>query len=150
MTAQALLERTVAVLFPQQDGPTVVVYAIDDDIHAVGAYRVDRRHGCASIITVQAHNTVRSRSAVQQLLSETMRNCAEARVASVVTDVRARGFLRREGFSPAAENDVAEASRDDAAVTYQRLLSADPNSARESSDDSAASDAWRGREPSQQ
>lgn len=127
-SAREMLARTVAVLFPQRDGPTVMVYVIEDDIHGVVAYHVDQERASASIVSVQAHDTVRGRSAAQQLLSETARSCAEAGVTLLVTDVpaadvRARGFLRREGFSAVVENDAVSASQDDAVVTYQRLLS---------------------------
>jgi ribosomal protein S18 acetylase RimI-like enzyme len=138
-TAQGLLESTGAVLFPDQDGPTVLVYVIDDDIHGVVAYRLDQQHGSASIITVQAHDTVRGRSAAQLLLSETVGRCATAGALALVTDVpaadvRARGFLRREGFTPVVEHDVVAASQDDAVVTYQRMLSEDPIPASETTE----------------
>jgi N-acetylglutamate synthase-like GNAT family acetyltransferase len=127
---QGLSERTIAVLFPDRDRPTVLVYVIDGDIEGVVAYRLDRQSGSASLITVQTHDTVRGRSAAQLLLSETARRCAAEGMSELVTDVpaadvRARGFLRREGFSAVVESDVSDAPLLDAVVTYQRLLLAD-------------------------
>ncbi len=141
---QGLWERTIAVLFPDSDGPTVLVYVIEGDIQGVTAYRLGPQDGFAFLITVQAHDSVWGRSTAQQLLSETARRCAAEGASVLLTevpaaDVRARGFLRREGFSAVAEGDVADESQTDAVVTYQRLLPAGPTPEVEGSDGSALS-----------
>ncbi len=130
-SAWGMVERTAAVLFPERGGPTVLVYDVDGDIQGVVAYQIDPAHGCATIVTVQVRDTVRGRGAAQQLLSETVRACVIAGVSMLSTevaaaDVRARGFLRREGFSVVVEGETAPESEDDATVTYRRLLPAGP------------------------
>ncbi|MCB2412238.1 GNAT family N-acetyltransferase [Demequina sp. TTPB684] len=126
-TSQGLFERTIDVLFPREDAPTVLLYIADGDIHGVVAFRIDPDRQRAELVTVQAHDTVRGRSAAQQLLGETVRHCDREGVPVLVTDVpaadvRARGFLRREGFAVVIDGAADEAAPEEGVVTYARSV----------------------------
>lgn len=106
-TAQTLrlLERTLETLFPAApDRPTVFAYdAGDGAVQGVAAVRGPDVAGAAELITVQVFDTVQGKGIGQTLLRRTVEHVRAGGATLFHTvvegeDVRARGFLRREGF----------------------------------------------------
>ena len=99
--ALEMLQRTIAVLFPEEHAPVVYLYETDA-IHGVGAVR-DAGDGIRELVTVQVFDTVQGRGVAQTLLHHLVEQSRSDGCRTIFTlvppaDVRARGFLRREGF----------------------------------------------------
>lgn len=104
--ALQMRERTLAVLFPVEgERPEVFVYdAGEAGIQGVTAVRAEPPLGEAELITVQVFDTVQGKGIAQTLLRRAIDHVRASGVATLHTavdaaDVRARGFLRREGFT---------------------------------------------------
>ena len=125
--ALEMLERTIAVLFPPDENPLVLVHRVDDRIEGVAAcHPVDAR-ARAELITVQVYDTVQGRGAAQRLLAALVDQCRDAGATVLTTEVpladgRARGFLRREGFFPANQEVYPPSGPEDFVVAYERPL----------------------------
>lgn len=118
-----MLQRTVASLFADDDSVTVFISERDGVVEGVTAVRHGEGEGTCELVAIQADDTIRGRGVAQTLLSHLVENCAvqgSTSLTTVVTsaDVRARGFLRREGFMVSAEEFGTGAQAVDAVVTY--------------------------------
>ena len=111
--AADMLQRTVAVLFPPiEPVPAVFLYEQADRLLGVAAVRPPNGDGVCELVTVQVFDTVQGRGIAQTLLQRVLESVrswgGESMVTAVVHgDVRARGFLRREGFIADPEPDGA-------------------------------------------
>lgn len=111
--AVEMLQRTVAVLFPPiEPVPAVFMYEQADNIIGVAAVRPPGESGICELVTVQVFDNVQGRGVAQTLLQRVLERSREWHGSTIATevlhgDVRARGFLRREGFVADAEPDGA-------------------------------------------
>lgn len=121
-SALEMLQRTVAVLFPPSDAePTVYVYEHDGTILGVVAAARPDSSGVSQLLTIQVFDNVQGRGIAQTLLGRVIDHVRQWGAVSVATqvpysDVRARGFLRREGFSSSGE--LPELPGPDTTVEY--------------------------------
>lgn len=109
-----MLQRTVASLFTEDEALTVFLSERAGALQGVGAVRHSASDGPCELIAIQADDTIRGRGVAQTLLRYLVESCAARGGTALVTsvdapDVRARGFLRREGFVASAE-ELATAS----------------------------------------
>lgn len=109
-----MLQRTVASLFADDEALTVVIAERSGALQGVAAARHAPHEGPCKLIAIQANDTIRGRGVAQTLLGYLVKNCAARGGTALATsvqapDVRARGFLRREGFVASAE-ELATAS----------------------------------------
>ena len=122
--AVEMLIRTIAVLFPEEGaGPTVFISESAGVIHGVVAARHADESGECEIVTIQVYDTVRGRGVAQTLLRKLVEHCSAMGGVTLKTevplsDVRARGFLRREGFSAAASDFEASSGAVDGTLWY--------------------------------
>lgn len=125
-----LEDRTRDVLFPQQDPPDVLVFeAADGAIEGVTAVRIAPESRAAELLTVQVFDTVQGKGIGQTLLRSTVDHVRAAGATLVYTDVdredvRARGFLRREGFVVEVADDESTGAEDAGTVRYVLVLPA--------------------------
>jgi len=118
-----MLQRTVAALFADDDALTVFVSEGSGALLGVAASRHAVGDGACELIAVQANDSVQGRGVAQTLLRHLVENCASLGGDILTTsvpssDVRARGFLRREGFFASTEELSTSSSADDAMITY--------------------------------
>lgn len=122
--ALEMLQRTVAVLFPDHaEPPAVYVYESGAAIQGVGAVRPGNAEGACELITIQVFDNVQGRGIAQRLLHRVVELCSQQGATKLYTmvplaDVRARGFLRREGFVADAEDGIAAGGPPDSIVRY--------------------------------
>jgi ribosomal protein S18 acetylase RimI-like enzyme len=118
-----MLQRTVAALFADDEALTVFVSEDADVLRGVSAVRHSDGAGSCELISIQASDSVQGRGVAQTLLRHVVENCASRGGDTLVTsvpawDVRARGFLRREGFFASAEELATESPTSDAMIMY--------------------------------
>ncbi len=119
-----MLDRTLSVLFPAEgEPPTVFVSELADVIQGVAATRVAGERGECELVTVQVYDTVQGRGIAQTLLREVVAHCTGLGATTLTTevplhDVRARGFLRREGFAATADDLEASSGEVDGVLKY--------------------------------
>lgn len=118
-----MLQRTIASLFADDGELTVFISEGSGDVQGVAAVRHGQDKGACEMITIQADDTIRGRGVAQTLLTYLVENCASCGSATLATsvpvsDVRARGFLRREGFVASAEELATASPTNDGSITY--------------------------------
>ncbi len=118
-----MLQRTVAALFTDDPALTVFLSEGSGALLGVAAIRHAAGDGACELVSIQASDSVQGRGIAQTLLRHIVENCASQGGQIVTTsvpasDVRARGFLRREGFFASAEELASQSSQSDAVVTY--------------------------------
>lgn len=118
-----MLQRTVAALFADDEALAVFVSEGSGALLGVAAVRHAVGDGTCELIAIQADDSVQGRGVAQTLLRHLVENCASLGGKTLTTsvpssDVRARGFLRREGFFPSPEENAAASPNGDAIVTY--------------------------------
>jgi L-amino acid N-acyltransferase YncA len=118
-----MLQRTVASLFVDDGALTVFVSEASGVLQGVAAARHAVDDGTCDLISIQASDSVQGRGFAQTLLGHLVENCA-ARGGNTLTtsipssDVRARGFLRREGFVASAGEHASALPTSDETITY--------------------------------
>jgi GNAT superfamily N-acetyltransferase len=118
-----MLQRTVVSLFTDDEAVTVFVSEDSGVLQGVAAARHAVGVGTCELIFIQATDSVQGRGVAQTLLRHLVENCAARGGDTLITstlssDVRARGFLRREGFiASAAEHDLASPTSEET-ITY--------------------------------
>lgn len=103
-----MLQRTVASLFSDDEAPTVFISEADGVVLGVAAVKQAMGSAVCELIAIQTNDSVHGRGVAQTLLRTVVEYCAARGGSTLVTtvpssDVRARGFLRREGFVASAE-----------------------------------------------
>ena len=118
-----MLQRTVASLFADDEALSVVISEASGALQGVAAVRYAVDGGPCELVAIQASDSVQGRGVAQTLLRYLIEKCA-SRGGGILTtgvpstDVRARGFLRREGFVAAAEDLATASPMSDAVITY--------------------------------
>jgi L-amino acid N-acyltransferase YncA len=118
-----MLQRTVASLFTDDEALTVFISEASGVLQGVAAARHAVDVGTCELISVQASDSVQGRGVAQTLLRYLVENCAVRGGSTLVTsipssDVRARGFLRREGFVATADEHASASPKGDETITY--------------------------------
>ena len=119
-----MLRHTIALLFPDDgQAPTVFVSESGGMIHGVVAVNPANASGECEIVTIQVNDTVRGRGVAQTLLRRIVEHCAAVGGETLTTevplsDVRSRGFLRREGFAAAPADFEATSGAVDGTLWY--------------------------------
>lgn len=118
-----MLQRTIASLFADDDAFVVFISESSGAVQGVAAVRHAAHDGPCELIAIQADDTIRGRGVAQTLLSYLVRSCASQGGTSLTTsvassDVRARGFLRREGFVASAEELETASATSDELIIY--------------------------------
>jgi len=119
-----MLQHTVAALFGGDDAPTVWVSERSGAVQGVVAVRHSVTPAPCELVTIQTHDTVKGRGTAQTLLRHVVTTCAERGGTALETsvpssDVRARGFLRREGFVASSEELEGAGPGEDVTITYR-------------------------------
>lgn len=118
-----MLQRTVASMFTDDEALTVFVSEASGDLQGVAAARHAVDDGACELISIQASDSVQGRGVAQTLLRHLVENC-DARGGDTLntsipsSDVRARGFLRREGFIASAGEHASALPKSDEVITY--------------------------------
>jgi len=118
-----MLQRAVASLFTDDEALTVFVSEASSVLQGVVAARHAVDVGTCELISIQASDSVQGRGVAQTLLRHLIENCA-ARGGDILmtsipaSDVRVRGFLRREGFIASAGEHASASTKSDEAITY--------------------------------
>ena len=119
-----MLQRTVASFFGDDEALTVWVSEVSGAVQGVAAVRHSVGSGPCELVTIQTRDSVQGRGTAQTLLRHVVKSCAE-RAGTVLetsvpmSDVRARGFLRREGFVATTEDLQGRVPGGDVAITYR-------------------------------
>lgn len=118
-----MLQRTVASLFAGDDTLSVFLSEDSSGIQGVVAARQAEGDTTCELTAIQADDTIRGRGVAQTLLGFLVGHCASRGGAAIVTsvaasDVRARGFLRREGFVAAAEEIAIGSPASEELIVY--------------------------------
>lgn len=118
-----MLQRTVASLFTDDEALTVFVSEASGVLQGVVAARHAVDVGTCELISIQASDSVQGRGVAQTLLRHLVEICAARGGDTLITsipssDVRVRGFLRREGFIASAGELSSASPRDDETITY--------------------------------
>ena len=118
-----MLQRTIASLVADDGELTVFISEGSGDVQGVAAVRHGHAEGACEMVTIQADDTIRGRGVAQTLLTYLVKSCASCGSATLATsvpasDVRARGFLRREGFVASAEELATASPTNDGSITY--------------------------------
>jgi len=118
-----MLQRTIASLFADDGEVTVFISEGSGTVQGVAAVRHGEDEGACELVAIQADDTIRGRGVAQTLLTHLVENCASCGSATLATsvpssDVRARGFLRREGFVASAGEIVTASPTSDAVIEY--------------------------------
>lgn len=129
VSALEMLERTVASLFTDTDPPTVYLSEVAGRVQGVAAVRHLPLAGECDLIAIQADDTIQGRGVAQTLLRHVVVECAALggvalRTGVPLSDVRARGFLRREGFVALVDDLVTAPIADDATISYRLEVAA--------------------------
>jgi len=119
-----MLQRTVSSLFGDNDALTVLVSESAGLLQGVAAVKHSEVGGPCELVTIQTNDSVQGRGVAQTLLRQVIEMCASRGGTVLATgvpmaDVRARGFLRREGFVVSAEEPDAGRLGADGSVTYR-------------------------------
>jgi L-amino acid N-acyltransferase YncA len=118
-----MLQRTVVSLFTDDEAVTVFVSEDSGVLQGVAAARHAVGVGTCELIFIQATDNVQGRGVAQTLLRYLVENCAARGGDTLMTsipssDVRARGFLRREGFLATAGEHALASPKSDEDITY--------------------------------
>jgi L-amino acid N-acyltransferase YncA len=118
-----MLQRTIASLFTDDGAITVLISEASGVLQGVAAARHSVGDGTCELISIQASDSVQGRGVAQTLLRHLIENCAARGGDTLITsipssDVRVRGFLRREGFIATAGDHDGASPKSDEAITY--------------------------------
>jgi ribosomal protein S18 acetylase RimI-like enzyme len=118
-----VLQRTVASMFTDDETLTVYVSEASGALQGVAAARHAVDDGACELFFIQASDSVQGRGFAQTLLRHLVENCAARGGDTLITsipssDVRARGFLRREGFIASAGEHASVSPTSDGNITY--------------------------------
>ncbi len=116
-------QRTIASLFADDKTLAVFISEASGAVQGVAAVRHAEGEEACELTTIQSNDTVQGRGVAQTLLSYLVENCASRGGIALATavpssDVRSRGFLRREGFVASAEGLATASPTSDAVITY--------------------------------
>ncbi|NYI40051.1 GNAT family N-acetyltransferase [Demequina lutea] len=116
-------QRLVAGLLADDEALTVFISESTGALQGVAAVRHAITDGACELFAIQANDSVRGRGVAQTLLRHLVENCASRGGDMLTTsvpssDVRARGFLRRDGFIAAADELATASPVDDAVIMY--------------------------------
>lgn len=118
-----MFQRTVASLFADDEALTGLISEGSGALQGVAAVRHAVGEGACELIAIQANDSVQGRGVAQTLLRYVIESCAARGDGTLTTrvpssDVRARGFLRREGFIATAEDIATASPTSDTAIVY--------------------------------
>jgi GNAT superfamily N-acetyltransferase len=118
-----MLQRTVVSLFTDDEAIEVFVSEASGVLQGVAAVRHAVDDGTCELVFIQATDSVQGRGVAQTLLRHLVENCAARGGDTLITstlssDVRARGFLRREGFIASVGEHASASPTSDETITY--------------------------------